>query len=87
MSNFHFSGAVDILGGSPFSSDAPNFAPADHPKAPTSFWGDISGPYPTNAWFHNFVLDSADQLVQAYPFTLKGREDGLSICVPDMVRF
>ena len=68
------------------STDAPAFAPIEHPKPPSSYWGTNNGPYQTNAWFENFVLDGADQLVQAYPFSVKARDDGLSISIPNLVR-
>ena len=77
--------AVDILGGAPLSSDAPLFATTDHPKPPSEYWGDNTFPYQTNAWFENFVLDGADQLVQSYPFAVKAREDGLSLSLPNLV--
>lgn len=76
----------DLLGGSPLSDVAPNLAFLDHPKPPNpSFWGDVQGPYQTNSWWENLVLDDGDQPVSTLPFLLKTLEDGVHVCMPEKV--
>lgn len=79
--------AVDILGGSPLSSSAPPFNPQIHPKPPSGFWGSQSGPYETNTWWQNLVLDNGDQQVNVLPFLVKTLDDGLHVCLPGKVFF
>merc|ERR1712117_316200 len=64
-------GQDDILGGDPLGSDQPIFATTTHPKPPSPFWGDLPGPYETNIWWLNLVLDGGDQPVVTYPYDIK----------------
>ena len=81
-----FSSAVQILGGDPLSSEASHFNPIDHPKPPSALWGTVEGPYPTNNWWGNVILDNGDQTINILPFLAKVLDDGLHICLPGKVR-
>ena len=76
-------GQDDILGGDPLGSDQPIFATTTHPKPPSPFWGDLPGPYETNVWWLNLVLDGGDQPVVTYPYDIKLADEGLHLCFPD----
>ena len=76
-------GQDEILGGDPLGSDAPIFATTTHPKPPSPFWGDLPGPYETNIWWLNLVLDGGDQPVVTFPYTVNVDEMGLHLCYPD----
>merc|ERR1712027_91293 len=78
-------GQEDILGGDPLGSDQPIFATTTHPKPPSPFWGDLPGPYETNIWWLNLVLDGGDQPVVTYPYDIKLADEGLHLCYPDKV--
>ena len=78
-------GQDEILGGEPLGTDMPIFAPTTHPKEPTSFWGTLPGPYETNVWWQNIVLDGGDQPIVTFPYTIKVDEMGLHLCYPDKV--
>ena len=78
-------GQGELFGGDPLGSDAPIFATTTHPKPPTPFWGDLPGPYETNIWWLNLVLDGGDQPVVSYPYTMTLGEFGMSLCFPDKV--
>merc|ERR1712117_1007868 len=78
-------GQDDILGGDPLGSDQPIFATTTHPKPPSPFWGDLPGPYETNIWWLNLVLDGGDQPVVTYPYDIKLADEGLHPCYPDKV--
>ena len=78
-------GQDEILGGEPLGTDMPIFAPTTHPKQPTSFWGTLPGPYETNVWWQNIVLDGGDQPIVTFPYTMKVDEMGLHLCYPDKV--
>ena len=74
-----------ILGGEPLGTDLPIFETTTHPKQPTSLWGTLSGPYETNIWWLNIVLDGGDQPIVTYPYTMKLDEMGLHLCYPGKV--
>ena len=74
-----------ILGGDPFGTDFPIFATTTHPTQTTSFWGSLPGPYETNVWWENIVLDGGDQPVAAFPYLAKFADMGLHLCYPDKV--
>ncbi len=79
---------TQILGGEPLATSAPTFPDAGtHPAPPGSLWGSNAAPYPTNAWWNNFVLDQGDQAVVTLPYEVKARADGLSICLPEKVKY
>jgi endoglucanase Acf2 len=58
-----------------------NFATATHPMPPDAeLWGSsIQKPYPTGAWWLNFVLPGAPYPAASYPYAVKAQNDGLAI--------
>jgi hypothetical protein len=68
--------------GEPFSTEAPAFASVSHPLAPTARWGSLTGPYPTNAAWMDFVLGSGVNPVNIFPYEVKALANGLEVCLP-----
>ena len=80
---------LDLLGGSPLSTAPPPniYVQIDHPKPPNSLLLGTAGngPYETNAWWQNFVLDNGDQPVSVLPYSLKATNDGMVATLPKKV--
>lgn len=55
------------------------FAPMPHPMSPSVYWGSVSLPYPTGAFWTNLVIDDGDGAVGAYPYGLKCLPAGVQI--------
>jgi endo-1,3(4)-beta-glucanase len=68
--------------GEPFSTASPTFASAAHPLAPTERWGSLTGPYPTNAAWMDFVLGSGVNPVNVFPYEVKALANGMEVCLP-----
>jgi endo-1,3(4)-beta-glucanase len=66
----------------PLDTTAPSFTVADHPLTPTALWGDIEGPYPTNAFWSNLVLKDGTDRFNALPYHLRATDDGITMAVP-----
>lgn len=79
--------ALELLGGSPLSTDRPPYAALNHPKPPNDvLFGQAAGlPYETNSWWQNFVLDAGDQPVIVLPYSVKAAGDGLIACLSNKV--
>ena len=66
---------------SPFSTVPPDPAVrhhVTHPLKPTAFWGSLKAPYPTNAWWQNFVLATGDSPVNVFPYVLQAKSKEIS---------
>jgi endo-1,3(4)-beta-glucanase len=61
---------------------APSFDHVSHPLAPTTLWGDLDGPYPTNSFWSNLVLDDGSERINAMPYHLRASGDGVAIAMP-----
>ncbi len=48
-------------------------------QSPSSLWLDNKKPYPTNAWFINFVTDNASEPVMIFPYLAKLSPQGISL--------
>ena len=79
--------AIELLGGSPLSTDKPPYEARNHPKPPNDalFGGSAGLPYETNSWWQNFVLDNGDQPVIVLPYSVKAADDGLIACLSNKV--
>ena len=67
----------------PFSTLPPDplYRPhATHPQKPTSLFGDLKGPYPTNSWWQNLVLQSGDNPVNVLPYIIQAKTNEISFC-------
>lgn len=69
----------------PFGASPPALDALDHSLAPTSLWGELSGPYPTNAWFLGLVLGDGAQRVNVLPYFVAARAQELGISDPELV--
>eukprot|EP01136_Pigoraptor_vietnamica_P014020 Opistho-1_new@55691 len=64
-------------------SAASNFAVrGPHSLSPTSLWGTIKGPYPTNTWWQNLVLGDGTLTIAPLPYQLQSQPNGLVVCMP-----
>ena len=79
--------ALELLGGSPLSTDRPPYQAVNHPKPPNDvLFGSAAGlPYETNSWWQNFVLDAGDQPVIVLPYSVKAANDGMIASLPKKV--
>ncbi len=68
--------------GAPLDDAAPSFGQANHPLAPTALWGDLDGPYPTNAFWSNLVLGDGTERINAMPYHLRASDDGIGMAMP-----
>lgn len=55
------------------------FQQVDHPEIPSSLWGTVTKPYPTGAFWTNFVVKNGDGVVAALPYGIKTLEQGVQI--------
>ncbi|KAK9766843.1 hypothetical protein K7432_003775 [Basidiobolus ranarum] len=53
-----------------------------HPENPSTQWGHIQSPYPTNAWWENLVLNSTKETITPYPYHVRAGLNEISICYP-----
>lgn len=42
----------------------------------------LTGPFPTNAWFENFLVGTGQQPINLFPYMVKVTTQGLDFCVP-----
>lgn len=76
----------------PISTSAPAYYPKTNPiVTPNSWWGPaITAPYPTNAWFMDFVLDpsqeqldsNGDRRTTIWPYNFRARSNGFDVNRP-----
>lgn len=76
----------------PISTSAPSYDSKPNTiVTPNSWWGPaISAPYPTNAWFMDFVLDpnqdqldsNGDRRTTIWPYNLRARSNGFDVNRP-----
>lgn len=71
--------------GAPFSKDAPVFASATHPLAPTALWGAQMSPRPTNAFWMDAVLDNGTNSINVLPYVVRTLPQGLQFSLPSKV--
>ncbi|OLY78061.1 Endo-1,3(4)-beta-glucanase 1 [Smittium mucronatum] len=45
---------------------------------PNELWGNLKGPYPTNKWWLNLVMDSGNGNIFPYPYKVSASSSGLS---------
>eukprot|EP01137_Pigoraptor_chileana_P028599 Opistho-2@12720 len=65
------------------ASTASNFpVRGPHSLSPTSLWGSIKGPYPTNTWWQNLVLGDGTFTIAPFPYQMQSKPNGLVICKP-----
>ncbi len=72
----------DGLFGAPLGTATVALPGVQHGLAPTPLWGDVPGPYPTNAWWLNLVLEQGENAINVLPYLVKALPDGLSVCAP-----
>lgn len=57
-----------------------SYKPVIHPDSPTTFWGpNIAKPYPTGAFWTNFVVKSGDGAVAVTPYAVKALDSGVQV--------
>jgi endo-1,3(4)-beta-glucanase len=44
----------------------------------------LTGPFPTNAWFENWLVGTGQQPITIFPYELKLTTSGLDMCVPNL---
>ena len=74
-----------LLGGDPLSVSEPAFEPVDHPQPPNGLWGSYQGPYFTNIWWGNLILEDGTGVIVSYPYELEAHDDGVHISLPEIV--
>lgn len=55
------------------------FKIVSHPEPPTSLWGNVVKPYPTGAFWTNFVIRNGDYAVAVLPYGVKCIEAGIQV--------
>lgn len=55
------------------------FRSVDHPEKPTTLWGTASKPYPTGAFWTNFVVKEGDGPVGLLPYGIKTLSSGVQV--------
>jgi len=50
-----------------------------HPEPPTKYWGSVSKPYPTGAFWTNLVVRSGDGAIGLYPYGVKTTDTGVQV--------
>jgi endo-1,3(4)-beta-glucanase len=50
-----------------------------HPDPPTSYWGVVTKPYPTGAFWTNLVVKNGDGAVGIYPYGIKTLDAGVQV--------
>lgn len=68
----------------PPDDSQPSWPSIVHPQAPTAFWGELKGPYPTNTWWLSLVLADGTGSAFPFPFTLSWSNAGISFGHPDL---
>jgi endo-1,3(4)-beta-glucanase len=63
----------------PFSTALPPFASSVGQQAPTSFWGTLPAPRPTNAPWENLVVGPGQNRVDFLPYQIKAVPEGLAV--------
>lgn len=60
-------------------SPGPAFKLVSHPEPPTSYWGTVSKPYPTGAFWTNLVVKTGDYPVAVLPYGVKTVDAGIQV--------
>ena len=50
-----------------------------HPEPPTKYWGSVSKPYPTGAFWTNLVVRAGDGAIGLYPYGVKTTDTGVQV--------
>ena len=50
-----------------------------HPEPPTPFWGTVTKPYPTGAFWTNLVVRNGDGAIGVYPYGIKTTDAGVLV--------
>ncbi len=79
------SGTFVERGDTPLDDSPSTLDALEHPRKPGDLWGDVEGPYPTNAWFMNLVLGSGTQRVNVLPYLVKALDQRFGVSDPDLV--
>ena len=60
-------------------SKTTSFKVVSHPEPPTPFWGSISKPYPTGAFWTNLVVRNGDNAISVIPYGIKTLDAGIQV--------
>jgi endoglucanase Acf2 len=76
--------ALYVFGGQSvvYMSTVPKSAPfrtVSHPDPPPAYWGTVKKPYPTGAFWTNFVVGNGDFAVGLHPYSVKTLMSGIQI--------
>ncbi|KAJ1983865.1 hypothetical protein H4R34_001007 [Dimargaris verticillata] len=63
-------------------SGAPPFPVMENIPKPSQLWGAHKGPYHTNRWWLNLVLDKGTEPIAPYPYLVKPTDEGVVISTP-----
>ena len=55
------------------------FKAVTHPDPPTTFWGIVSKPYPTGAFWSNLAVKNGDGAIGLYPYGIKALDAGIQV--------
>ncbi|KAJ1657940.1 hypothetical protein IWQ61_002740 [Dispira simplex] len=58
------------------------FREQTHQLVPTSLWGSIKRPYPTNTWWLNLVLGNGNGPISPYPYVVTANDTGMGYSCP-----
>ena len=50
-----------------------------HPEPPTKYWGSVTKPYPTGAFWTNLVVRTGDGAIGVYPYGVKTTDTGVQV--------
>ena len=50
-----------------------------HPELPTTFWGTVTKPYPTGAFWTNLVVKAGDGAICVFPYGVKTLDTGIQV--------
>ena len=55
------------------------FKQVQHPEPPTKYWGTVTKPYPTGAFWTNLVVRTGDGAIGLYPYGVKTTDMGVQV--------
>lgn len=60
-------------------SKTTSFKPITHPEAPTGYWGTVTKPYPTGAFWTNLAVRNGDSPIAVLPYGVKTVDAGIQV--------
>lgn len=60
-------------------SKTTTFKPVVHPEGPTAFWGTVTKPYPTGAFWTNLAVRGGDSPIAVLPYGVKTVDAGIQV--------